>query len=294
MKTIITLLLVTNTCTNSFAQWQNKNDNNEENKNDQNEMYGNRRNEERYDNNQNNNGRFNNTNSALLVNGFSQNRYLVSIDNNYQNQNNTNNVITVGSLSSGNHNIIIYELKASVFGSQRQEQIYSSVLYFKQGIETIININFNGQVSINERQIIYNGNNGSNGNNGNGYGYGKKWRKHRRCNDDGQNNYPMGSGYGYNQQMNEYDFNNMKQFVQKESFDDRRMNIAKQAADRNYFSTTQVKSLMNIFSFDEGKLELAKYFYSRTTDRNNYYQLTDALTFGMNKDALLQYIRNGR
>jgi Domain of unknown function (DUF4476) len=303
MKKIITLLFAATLFTSSYAQWQNSNEdsNNEARRND----------ETQYGNNRNGNGNYgnygNNQNSALTVNAFSTNRFKVTIDYSNEYQSNTNNgygnSVNVGTLLTGNHTITIYEVKRNFFGKERQQQIYNSVLFFKPNMETIITIDNAGQIAVSEKQLF---NNNSGYNNGNGNGYGRKKHKHgnRGRNDrdyddrrgGGWNNYPnqYPNNGGYYQTINQNDFNNLKQFISKEAFDDRRLNVAKQAASNSSFSTQQVKELMNIFSFDESKLELAKYFYSRTIDRNNYYQLTDALAFGTNKDALLQFIRNSR
>jgi hypothetical protein len=304
MKKIITFLFASALFTTSFAQFQNRDDDR-----DDDEQYS------RQNNNRNNTDIYNNNqNSALLVNSSSQNRFVVTVDNNneYQSKDNNGygNTVNVGTLQAGNHTVTIYEVKKGFFGNQKQQQIYNSVLYFKPSTETSININYNGQVSVTEKQLYNNGGgyggNGSScgaGNNGNGrgYGYGRKKHKHRRYDDDDRgypSNYPSGYPNNYpnqypgnNRQISDYDFGMLKQYIRKEAFDDRRINIAKQAAGNSNFSTTQVRDIMSIFSFDEGKLDVAKYFYNRTVDRNNYYQLTDALSFTDSKDKLLQFIR---
>ncbi len=307
MKKIITSLFATVLFATSFAQYRND----DNNRNDD-EQYG-------RGNSTNNTGIYNNNqNSALVVNSSSQNRFVVTIDNNNEYQSNVNNgngnTVNVGALQVGNHTVTIYEVKKGFFGNQKQQQIYNSLLYFKPGTETSININYNGQISVTENQLYNNGNSGTTwgpGNNGNGkgHGYGRKKNKHKNQGKQGHdrddrddednnsnnnsNNYPNNypNQYGNNRQISEYDFGMLKQYIRKESFDDRKVNIAKQAAGNNNFSTAQVRDIMSIFSFDEGKLGVAKYFYSRTVDRNNYYQLTDALSFANSKDALLAFIR---
>ena len=293
MKKLLTLLFASVLFTSSFAQGQNRNDDWDDDDNrDNNEEYENRRNKT----DRRNNGNYNNNqNSALVVNAFSRNRFKVIIDysNEYLSNNNNgyNNAVNIGSLLTGNHTVVIYEIKRNFFGNERQEQIYSSVLFFKPSFETIINIDNAGQIAVSERQLFNNNNGG--GYNGNGNGKKKNKYKNRGCNDDGNNypnQYPSG-GYGTNQQMNDVDFNNMKLFISKESFDNRRLEVAKIAAANSYFSTLQVKEIMNVLSFDDGKLEIAKYLYARSIDKNNYYQLTNALNFGSSKEALLNFIR---
>jgi Domain of unknown function (DUF4476) len=297
MKKIITFLFATTLFTSSFAQFRNNDRDDDRNEDEQ---------YSRRNNNGNNNGIYNyNQNSSLVVNSVSQNRFVVTIDNSSEYQSTDNNGngnnVNVGALQAGNHTVTIYEVKRGIFGNQKQQQIYNSVLYFKPSTETSININYNGQVSVNERPLFSNGNGGfgngtscepGNNGNGRGYGYGRKKNKNKNRGrfdrDDNRysNQYP-----GNNRQISDYDFGFLKQYIQKESFDDRRINMAKQAAGNNNFSTAQVRDIMSIFSFDEGRLDVAKYFYNRTVDRNNYYQLTDALSFANSKDALLAFIR---
>ena len=301
MKKIITFLFASVFFTTSFAQFQNRDDD----RDDDDEQYS------RRNNNGNNTGIYNNNqNGALIVNSASQNRFIVNVDNNSDYQSNDNNgngnTVNVGALQAANHTITIYEVRRGIFGNQKQQQIYNSVLYFKPSTETSININYNGQISINERPMYNNGNgNGSScerGNNGNGRGYGNgrkkdkrnKHGKYGRYDEDDDRGYPGNypSVYPNNyKQISDYDFGMLKQYVKKEAFDDRRINMAKQAAGNSYFSTAQVRDLMGIFSFDDGKLDVAKYLYNRTVDRNNYYQLTDAFSFSSSKDALLAFIR---
>ncbi len=294
MKKLITLLFALALFSSSFAQGQNRND--DWDNDDNSEEYENRRNKT----NRRNNGTYNNNqNSALVVNAFTNNRFKVSIDysNEYFSNNNNgyNNAVNIGSLLTGNHTVVIYEIKRNFFGNEKQVQIYSSVLFFKPSFETIINIDNAGQIAVSERQLFNNNNGG--GNNGNGYGKKKnkykQYKKNRGCNDE-RNNYPNQfptGGYGTNKQMNDVDFNNMKLFISKESFDNRKLEVAKIASANNYFSTLQVRDIMNVFSFEDSKLEIAKYLYARTIDKNNYYQLTNALSFSTNKDALLEFIK---
>lgn len=292
MQKIITLLLLSTIFTTSFAQRAREEDREDDDRQNQEEQYS-KRNRGIY----NNGG--NNQNSTLVVSSYAQNRFTVNIDNNREYQSNDNNgnanTVNIGSLQAGNHTIVINEMRVSIFGRQKPVQIYNSVLFFKPGVETLITVDNNSQVSITERAF---NNNGNNNGNGRGHGYGRKKNKYKRYNSDDQgqsypNNFPSNYPGNY-RQISAYDFSMLKQYVQKEAFDDRKISIAKQAASTSYFSTAQVRDLMSAFSFDDGKLDVAKYFYNRTIDRNNYYQLTDVLSFSSNKDELLNYIKRTR
>ena len=61
--------------------------------------------------------------------------------------------------------------------------------------------------------------------------------------------------------------------------------------DRNQFSADQVKSMMQVFSFENARLELAKYAYRNTMDQRNYFVVYDALSYSSSKEQLAEYLR---
>ena len=68
------------------------------------------------------------------------------------------------------------------------------------------------------------------------------------------------------------------------------MTTAKQVGRDRCFTAEQVKGIMNTFSFEDTKLEFAKYAYERTYDIGNYYKVNDAFTFESSIDDLNSYI----
>lgn len=86
------------------------------------------------------------------------------------------------------------------------------------------------------------------------------------------------------------DFGSMKASLAKQTFEDTRMKVSKDIIKRNCFSTSQVKELMELFTFEKNKLEIAKYCYSFCTDQGNYYQLNDAFTFSSSVDELTEFL----
>jgi hypothetical protein len=94
--------------------------------------------------------------------------------------------------------------------------------------------------------------------------------------------------------MNDQSFQAFKQTVSKESFDNSRMTIAKQVIDQNWFTTEQAGQLAKLFSFDQSRLEMAKYIYGRTVDKENYFLLYNLFDFSKSKEELANYIKNYR
>ncbi len=94
--------------------------------------------------------------------------------------------------------------------------------------------------------------------------------------------------------MSDADFDSAKESVNTGGIDDTKLKIAKQVVDANCMSTEQVKEMMELLSFEKAKLDLAKYGYSRVTDKRNYYKINEALTFESSKTELDTYINSAK
>jgi len=96
--------------------------------------------------------------------------------------------------------------------------------------------------------------------------------------------------YGCRHPMSMQDFGSAKQSIAAKSFEDSKLTIAKQIINTNCLLSAQVKEIMLLFSFEDTRLELAKYAYGYTFDIGNYYKLNDAFTFESSIDELNAYI----
>ena len=54
----------------------------------------------------------------------------------------------------------------------------------------------------------------------------------------------------------------------------------------------QIKELMELMSFEETKLELAKFAWHHNLDKGNYYQLNDAFGFESSIEELNKYTQS--
>lgn len=91
--------------------------------------------------------------------------------------------------------------------------------------------------------------------------------------------------------MSANDFANAKRTIAAKSFDNTKLDMAKQIVNSNCITSAQVKELMGLFSFDNNRLEFAKAAYAHTYDKGNYYMVSDGFDFESNGKALMQYIR---
>ncbi|MBC7874059.1 MAG: DUF4476 domain-containing protein [Ferruginibacter sp.] len=189
------------------------------------------------------------------------------------------NTITLSNITEGSHSVRIYrEKKRNGNGfnfGKKQEIIYASSVFVKKGFHTDITVNRFGKVFIDERRMD---------SRDGWYDEDENYGDYEDENDGGWNN-------GYGNVMSTRDFEMVKEQIRKEWFEKNRLVSAKVIMDKNNFTVQQVKEFMLLFTFEENKLEVAKYAYRKTVDKQNYYQLNDALTFKSSKDDLARFIR---
>ena len=92
--------------------------------------------------------------------------------------------------------------------------------------------------------------------------------------------------------MSTTEFADVKKSIEAKSFEDSKMTLAKQVGSNRCFTVDQVKGLMALFSFEDSRLDIAKFAYDRTFDIDNYYQVNDAFTFESSIDDLNSYIQS--
>jgi uncharacterized membrane protein YgcG len=125
-------------------------------------------------------------------------------------------------------------------------------------------------------------NGGGYGNNGGGYGN----------NGGGNNNGGYGNNSGYGRQMSDYDFSRALNSISTQRGDFQKMESAKQLINTSYFSSIQVKQMLQLFSFENDKLDLAKLAYDKTVDKQNFNVVNDVFSSYSSRDELTRYIRS--
>lgn len=86
------------------------------------------------------------------------------------------------------------------------------------------------------------------------------------------------------------EFTEAKKGVEAQGFEDTRLTMAKQIGRDRCFSSDQVRSMMGAFSFEDTRLEFAKFAYDRTHDLGNYYKVNEAFSFSSSVDELNEYV----
>lgn len=98
--------------------------------------------------------------------------------------------------------------------------------------------------------------------------------------------------YGCPRPMTPGDFEQAKTSIRSKNFEDSKLTIAKQIIQSNCLLSSQVKEIMLLFSFEDTRLNFAKFAYAYTLDLRNYYKLNDAFTFESSINELDRFIQN--
>lgn len=113
-------------------------------------------------------------------------------------------------------------------------------------------------------------------------------------NNTGNNNYNNSNNNNSNCTfpMSSWDFKDAKTSISKQTFADQQMQIAKQVVQNHCVSTDQIKEIMGIFTFEQNKLDFAKFAYDYCTEKANYYKVNDAFTFSGSVTELTNYVNS--
>ncbi|KAF0204740.1 MAG: hypothetical protein FD170_165 [Bacteroidetes bacterium] len=91
--------------------------------------------------------------------------------------------------------------------------------------------------------------------------------------------------------VSDEEFSQITNSIKKESFNSTKVTLTKQILrSKQCFTVNQVKEITRLFSFDDSRLEIAKYAWDYTIDRDNYYQVADVFSFSSSKENLMKFL----
>lgn len=102
------------------------------------------------------------------------------------------------------------------------------------------------------------------------------------------NDYTGATGCAY--PMSTTEFATAKKSISSKDFSDSKLTIAKQITKSNCLTADQAKQLVELFDFEDTRLEFAKFAYGYTYDLNNFYIVNDAFEFESTIEELNEYI----
>ena len=254
--------------------------------------------------------------TRLTVTSISHNKMLVEVDGRTYNLD--GNTVSIANIRPGPHTVrVLREMKRKTGwgisnGNRREEVIYSIRATLRDGYHFDILVNRFGKVMIDERRIDPNDEWYMDDDYDNDRNDDRSWddnkdnrdRTYEDTRDDRNRDYEEDDrndkdvqddrdedyDENYSRSMSSYDFSQAKESLRKEWLENARMTTAKQIIDRNYFTSQQVRDLMLLFTFENNRLDIAKYAYGKTVDKGNYFVVNDAFTFN-SKEKLNEYIR---
>ncbi|MBA4135284.1 MAG: hypothetical protein C0525_11215 [Flavobacterium sp.] len=87
-------------------------------------------------------------------------------------------------------------------------------------------------------------------------------------------------------------FNAALATIKKQSFEDTQLKTAKQVIAANCLNVDQIIQIANTFSFEDNKLEFAKFAYDYCIEPRNYFKLNGIFSFSSNVDELSDYVQS--
>ncbi len=97
----------------------------------------------------------------------------------------------------------------------------------------------------------------------------------------------------YDQLLCEMPDNAFEKFLttlENATFSETQMNIIKSHINKTCFSTDQISDIMEVFSSDQDRVDVATDLYTDCLDPDNYFMLLDNLSFSSSKDQLSKFI----
>lgn len=188
------------------------------------------------------------------------------------------NMVVLNSVQPGNHTIKIYKKKQKKNGnnrydkrSSRNELVYSSTVYVRPSYHVDIMVNRFGKALVDEKAMS---------------------DRDGRWDDDDWDNDDWNEDHRNDRHaITDHEFDQLLERIRNQWFG--RMGNAKDAINEHYFRTSQVRQILQLFSSESDKLELAKLSYKNVIDRHNFRQLYDLFTY-QSQTELDRYVKSVR
>jgi hypothetical protein len=152
------------------------------------------------------------------------------------------------------------------------------------------NSNYSKMISLNQQANTFNNNNNNwNQNNNN-------WNQNNNNNNNNwnqnNNNYNQNNNNNWNQNnvMSDGTFGAFLQTLKNNNFDSGKQTILSSQLSNNWFTAQQVRTIVDQFTFDSGKLEAAKAAALKVVDRQNLFVVYDAFDYESSKRNFADFV----
>jgi len=135
--------------------------------------------------------------------------------------------------------------------------------------------------------------NSNHGQNHQNYYGNNNHHNHNNYGNHNQGNVHYGNSYGARYPMSDYDFNDACRYISTKSFDDSKLQYAKQISRSGCLTAEQVRDINRLFSFEQTRLDFAKFAYDYVYNPAQYYKVSESFNFDSSIDELYEYIDRG-
>ena len=116
----------------------------------------------------------------------------------------------------------------------------------------------------------------------------------RNDRDRDNDRYDRNDRYNDNYGMHEREFNAALREIRSQWIGSRKMTLARSTINDNRLNVAQVRQVLQSFSTDRQKLELARMAYRNTSDRNDFLSLRDVFESRSSREEFERLIRSNR
>ncbi len=90
--------------------------------------------------------------------------------------------------------------------------------------------------------------------------------------------------------MSAADFSAVVEAIEAESFERTRVSVMKSALQARHVSVAQLERLMPLFSFEQSRIDVARYIYPRLVNKDDFFRIYAHFTFSASKDELREWV----
>ncbi len=234
---------------------------------------------------------------------------IISVDIDGRNYSRTARVIKFEDLSPGFHNFDIYRITRTRSGNTRGRLIFQGNIRIRPGriyyatVDDYEGLDVQSKI-LDNNDWINNSNAWMNDNDRNKY---RPYRSDDNYDDDEEDydlksrdrdrdhhDYNKNNWNHYQGDMSTARFQALVNEVRNTSFESSKLNVIRGAMAQNKLSSNQLLSLLQEFSFESSKLDLAKELYPKIIDRENLYLINSAFSFQSSKDTWSEFLTVNR
>lgn len=196
------------------------------------------------------------------------------------------NALMISNLEEGRHSLKVYKQRGNgiytILGKS-YELVYNTTVNLKKRTQLFVTIERNGRITMSENKVKGNG----------GFNGRDRDDDYYDYDNDGQwGDYDAPTSNG--RAMSNSEFNRVLQSIDREWLEGNKLKSATQVVKTNQMTSAQVKQMVQLFGFENNKLELAKSAYANTIDKRNYDVVLDVFTYSSSRTELERFIRTGR